>query len=142
MRADGKNLSLTFSGIEVACVATTAVLDNEDAPAELVTFADVVAGNDKRWFFTVTGLPDYSPGTWWTLLWETPAYAQVAYRFKPYGNETPTPDEPHFIGWATPERKPGIGGDAGRAWTFDMRLNCTETPTRVTAGAAEDESAA
>lgn len=133
MRADGKNLSLTFGAVEVACVTSTAVLDNEDAPAELVTFADVIAGNDRRWFFTLTGYPDYSSGTFWSLLWETPAFTPIAYVFKPYGNATPTAAEPHFTGQAVVDQKPPIGGDAGRAWAFDARLTCTATPERKVA---------
>lgn len=133
MRADGKSLSLTFSTVEVNCVSTSIVLDNEDADAELVTFGDVVAGNDKRWYFVVTGLPDYSPGTWWTLCWETPQYTPLPYLFKPYGNAVASPSQPHFTGSVMVDRKPPVGGDAGSVWSFDTRLSCTANPTRVTA---------
>jgi hypothetical protein len=136
MRADGKNLSLTFDGVDVACVSTSIVLDNEDAPSELVTFADVIAGTDKRWFFTVTGYPDYAAGSWWTLLWDTPAYTPIPFLFKPYGNADPTLDAPHFEGSVTVDSKPPLGGDAGRTWTFDTRLTCVAPPTRLTAAAA------
>jgi hypothetical protein len=136
MRADGKNLQLSFGAVDVACVSSSIVLDSEDAPAELVTFADVIAGADRRWFFNVTGYPDYAAGSFWSLLWNTPAFTPIPYLFKPYGNTAPTTDQPHFAGQVTVDQRPGVGGDAGRAWTFDARLTCTATPTLVTAAAA------
>lgn len=133
MRADGKNLSLKFGSVEVACVSSAVVLDSEDAPAELVTFADVLAGADRRWFFTVAGYPDYAPGTFWTLLWETPAYTPISYVFKPYGNASPSPTQPHFAGQVTVDHPPPLGGDAKTAWTFEARLTCVQAPVRTTA---------
>jgi hypothetical protein len=133
MRYDGRRLSLTFDDIEIACDSTTVLLDNEDADADLVTFGDVVAGNDKRWFFTVSGLPDYGAGTFWSLLWGTPAYTPIPYVFNPYGVTTPSAAQPTFVGQVTVDRKPPVGGDAGVRWTFDTRLTCTANPERVTA---------
>jgi hypothetical protein len=130
---DGRNLSLTFGAVEVACVSSSVVLDAEDAPPELVTFADVVNGDDRRWYFTVSGFPDYGAGSFWSLLWEIPAYTPIGYLFKPYGNAAPSVASPHFGGYATVDHKPPIGGDAGKAWTFDARLTCLATPTRLTA---------
>jgi hypothetical protein len=136
MRADGKNLSLTFGIVEVACVATSIMLDGEDADADRVTFHDVITGNNKRWFFTISGLPDYAPGTFWTLLWETPAFTPISFLFRPYGNVTPTPEQPHFAGFVTIDNKPPLGGDAGKSWTFSTRLTCVARPARLTAAAA------
>lgn len=133
MRADGRNLSLTFGAVEVACVSTSVNLDNEPAPDDLVTFADVIAGDDKRWFFTVAGYPDYAAGSFWSLLWDTAAFTPIAYVFKPYGNAAASTAQPHFTGSVTVDRKPPIGGDAGRSWTFETRLTCTATPTRKVA---------
>jgi hypothetical protein len=132
MRIDGRRLSLTFGSVEINCDSTSIVLDNEDADAELVTFGDVVAGNDKRWFFTVSGLPDYGAGSFWSLLWDTPAYVPIPYEFNPYGVDAPTTSTPVFTGEVTVDRKPPIGGEAGARWAFDARLTCTENPTRVT----------
>lgn len=135
MRVSGRNLSLTFDDVEINCVSTSIVLDVEKADADRVTFADVIAGDDWVWTFTITGYPDYSPGTFWTLLWETPAFTPIPYLFKPYGNNLPSAAEPHFEGWATIDQKPPIGGDAGSYWTFGTRLTCTARPERVTEAA-------
>lgn len=132
MRIDGRRLSLTFDDIDVRCDSTSVLLDNEEADAELITFGDVIAGNDKRWFFTVTGLPDYGAGSFWSLLWDTPPFTPIPYLFNPYGSTVATPALPWFSGLVTVDRKPPVGGDAGAWWTFDARLTCTGNPTRVT----------
>lgn len=133
MRADGRHLTLAFDDLEVNCVSTQVTLDSEDADRELVTFADVVSGNDKRWSFTITAVADYAAGSFWDMLWVTPAYQPIDYEFAPYGNTTPNVDQPHFTGQVTVDRRPPIGGDAGAPWwTFDARLVCTANPTRVT----------
>lgn len=133
MRADGKNLRFTIGTVDVSCVSSSAVLDNEDADADRVTFADVINGLDKTWFLQITAVPDYAPATWWQLLWATPAFTPIPYLFRPYGNTTATADQPHFSGYATIDRKPPVGGDAQAIWSFDARLTCTAQPTLVTA---------
>lgn len=133
MRVDGRNLSLTIGTLEIACQSSSAVLDNEDADADLTTFADVVAGTDRRWFLTITALPDYAPASFWTLLWETPAFTPVGYLLKPYNNTAAASvEQPWFSGSATLDQPPPLGGDAGATWSFTTRLTCTGRPVRVT----------
>lgn len=155
MRVDGRNLRLTVGGAtDLQCDSTSVLLDNEPADADLVTFADVIAGNDRRWFLTITALPDFSgrpppppgdtgppgldpvpaygAGTFWELLWSTPAYTPIAYILNPHGVDVPTNDQPWFVGEATVDQKPPIGGAAASPWTFDARLTCTAPPTRQT----------
>lgn len=141
MRINGRQLSLLFAdgttpivdGIEVRCDSTSIVLDSEPADADLVTFADVLNGNDRRWFITITALPDYADGTFWSLLWATPPFEWLQYRFDPYGvGDLPTPSHPVFTGSAYVDAKPALGGDAGTAWTYDARLTCIGTPTKET----------
>lgn len=135
MRTNGKNLSLLFDTIEINCASTSIVLDNEPADADLVTFADVVSGTDKRWFFTVSALSDYAAGTLWDLLWNTPAFVPIPYTFCPYGNtELASPSQPHFRGEVVVDKKPPIGGDAGTQWAFEARLTCTADPERLVSG--------
>lgn len=140
MRIDGRFLQLSFGPVDVECDSTSVVLDNEDADADLVTFGDVLAGNNRRWFFTVTafpgaavGLPGYGIGTFWELLWSTPAYTAIPYVLNPHGVSTPTTQKPWFVGDVVVDQKPPVGGDAFTAWTFTTRLTCTANPTRRTA---------
>lgn len=114
-------------------MSTAVTLENETAPDALTTFADVVTGDDRRWFFTVAGYPDYAAGSFWSLLWDTPAFTPIAFIFKPYGNATPSAAQPHFTGQVIVDTKPPVGGPAGQAWTFDTRLTCTARPLRAVA---------
>lgn len=132
MRASGSALSLTFDELEVNCSTTSVVLDVEKSDADRVTFDDVISGLDWVWYFVVTGLPDYGPGTFWSLLWETPAFTPIPFLFAPYNNSSPTPEQPHFSGFVTIDQRPPLGGDAGARWTFGTRLTCTQQPVRVT----------
>jgi len=133
VRADGKSLSLTFNGLEIRCSSTSVLLETEKADPDRVTFADVIAGLDFVWFFTVIGVADYGSDTFWTLLWDSPAYVPIPFLFKPYGNADPTEAQPHFSGFVVIDQKPPLGGDAGAAWwTFGSRLTCTARPERLT----------
>lgn len=131
-RVNGRNLSLVIGGLDVACVSSSVVFDNEDPDADLVTFADITSGNDRRWFFIVTAWQDYAPGTFWTLLWQTPAFTPIAYTFKPYANiGAASASQPWFTGSATLDQPPPLGGDAATTWAFQTRLTCTARPTRA-----------
>lgn len=132
MRADGRALSLTLGELEVNCSSTSVVLDVEKSDPDRVTFDDVISGLDWVWYFTIVGVPDYSADTFWTLLYETPAFTPISFTFAPYDNDEPSLDQPHWIGFVTVDQKPPIGGDAGAAWTFGTRLTCTAAPERVT----------
>lgn len=127
----GKDLSLTINAQEVNVEATSVVLQNEEADEDAVTFAELAAGSANQWFFEITATSDYGSTSFWSLLWDN-AGSSVAYVFKPYGNATPTTAQPHFTGNVTITSKPPIGGTANEVFTFEIRLDCDEEPTRVT----------
>ena len=129
---NGKDLSLTFDGVEFNAAGTAVVLDNEEADTEAVTFAEVGAGDTRQWFFQLTALGDYAAGSIWDTLWENSG-ATVPFVFKPYGNAAATASQPHFTGNCTVIAKPPIGGTAGETWTFEARLDVDGVPTRVIA---------
>lgn len=126
----GKDLSLTFEGEQVNDEITAVVLNNEEADADAVTFAEIAGGDAVQWFFEITSVSDYGTGSFWTFLWEN-AGATVDYVFRPYGNTTASAAQPHFTGSAVVVSKPPIGGTANETFTFETRLDCTNAPTRV-----------
>lgn len=128
----GKDLSLTIDSEEVNLEGISVVLDSEDADTDSITFAELADGTPQQWFFTIKAVSDYGSGSLWSKFWDS-AGDEVAYVFKPYGNATPTTAQPHFTGNVTITKKPPLGGDAGTTFTFEIRLDCSETPTRVTA---------
>jgi hypothetical protein len=129
----GRNLYLDFAGVQVCAETTNAVLGNEAADADTVTFADVANGTDRTWAFAVTGVADYSQGSLWSLLWDTGRFTEIPFVYKPYGDHEPSPDRPHFIGSVLVDAKPEVGGGAGDIWTYDAKLVCTAPPVRVMA---------
>lgn len=129
---NGKDLSLTFDGVEFNADGTQVVMDNEEGDTDTVTFAEVAAGGGRQWFFTITALGDYAAGTIWDLLW-TNSGQTVPFVFKPYGNAAPSVAQPHFTGDATVIAKPPVGGSAGENWTYEARLDIDGEPVRETA---------
>lgn len=129
---DGANLSLTFDTQEFKADGTAVSLDNEEGDTDSVTFAEVGAGDARKWFFQLTALSDFSAGSIWDTLWENSG-AVIPYVFKPYGNAAASAAQPHFTGDCKVVAKPPIGGTAGETWTFEARLDCTDVPTRLTA---------
>lgn len=127
----GKDLSLTFEGDEVNLEATSVLMDNEDADADAITFAELADGDALQWFFGITAVSDYGASSFWTFCWDN-AGEDVAFVFKPYGNATPTTAQPHFTGTATVNKKPPVGGEAGSVFTFETRFDIIGVPVRVT----------
>lgn len=128
----GKDLSLTIDGEEVNLEGTSALLENEEADTDAVTFAELASGTPLQWFFTINAVADYGTGSLWSTLWDN-AGDTVPYVLKPYGNATPTTAQPHFTGTCTINAKPPIGGTANEVFTFEARLDVVGEPTRVTA---------
>lgn len=131
MRVDGKHLTLTVDGLDVQCIASTVLLDAEAMDDDLVTFTDKENGDDLTWFISITALPDLAPGTFWSLLWDTLPFTPLDFTLRPYGNGSPTADQPHLTGQVYVDRRPPVGGDAQVAWWFDCRLTCVERPAVV-----------
>lgn len=128
----GKDLSLLFGAQEVNVEATSIVLTNEEADNDAVTFYDLSQGGAVTWYFEIEATADYGSSSFWTYLWDN-AGSDVAYTFKPYGNTTASASQPHFTGTVTLGPKPSVGGSAGEVFSFSVRMDCTDEPTRVTA---------
>lgn len=134
-RITGKQgLVFKLETVDYASDVTTVTLSNEDADADVTTFADAAAGGTKQWFFEGTALAGTdTTGALWRYLWANTGDNNVAFVYAPYGNATPTADKPHFTGTCTIGAKPEIGGEAGSTWTFDFRIDVNAEPTLVSA---------
>lgn len=129
---DGRNLSFTVKSQEFNADGTQVTFEPEEAEEESVTFAELGAGRAAQWTINITGLADYGSGTFWSMLWEQ-AGNEISFTFKPYGNNTPSQQQPHFTGKCIPDLKPPLGGQAGETWTYETALRVTDGPTRKTA---------
>jgi len=128
----GKDLSLTIDGVEVALEGTSAVLENEEADTDAITFAELGSGTPLQWFFTISAVADYGTGSLWSTLWDN-AGETVAFVLRPYGNASASAAQPHFTGTCTINAKPPIGGSANEVFTFEARLDVEGEPNRVIA---------
>lgn len=128
----GKDLSLTIDSVETNIEATSVVLENEEGDSDVLTFAEIGSGEGLQWFFTINAVSDYGSGSFWSTCWDNEG-EEVPYLFKPYGNETASPTQPHFSGSCKVAAPPPIGGTANETFTFEVRFDCTSKPERVTA---------
>ena len=152
-RIKGKNLSFMFDGDEYKCDLVSAVLTKDDADAaasdSVVTFCDAEqSAGGQVWYLDteaiqstdVDGSPDVNDiESLHTLVRNSAATAGGAtldFQFAPYGNDTPSAEQPHFTGQVTVEQGayPTIGGSAGdSSFTWTYRFTVTDNlVTRVT----------
>lgn len=129
----GKSLSITVGAVEYNMDLTSVVLQNEEADDDATTFADLADGGAVQWFFEMEAVSDYNAGSLWSFLWTSAGTNDIAFVFKPYGNATPTANQPHFTGTLNVGSKPPVGGTANEVFTFEARLDVNGEPVKVVA---------
>lgn len=133
-RIRGNRLALTFGspGVDYWADHTAVTLENEEKDTDVLTFEDASGSgdSDRQWFFTLEAVQSTATGSFWRYLWENTGEV-VAFTYAPHGNETPTADQPHFLGTCKIGPKPSIGGEASRTgeFTFETRLDVETGPT-------------
>ncbi|WP_094679895.1 hypothetical protein [Rhodococcus sp. 06-235-1A] len=129
----GKDLSILIEGTEYNTDLKGFRVEPDDGEdIAYKTFARMKDGDTKAWFLRGVGFQDFQTSSFWTFVWEH-AGEEVEFVARPYGNEVPTAEKPHFAGIATIASKPGFGGDADEEFEFEVEWECTGVPERVTA---------
>ena len=129
----GGKLSLTINAVEYNMDLMSANIVPEEADNDAVTFADLGAGGSFDWFLDIEAVSDYGTGSLWSYIWDNAGNDEIDYVFMPYGNVSPSTDQPHFEGTLTIPGGQGIGGTADEVFTFEARFRLDGKPTRVTA---------
>ena len=80
----------------------------------------------------VSGFQDVAAASLWSELYDNPG-AQVEITFAPYGNETASNTQPHFVASGYAETLPDLGGAAGEYFVYDLTFKLDGKPGRVTA---------
>lgn len=130
-------LQVEIDGDEFSLELTSAKLSAADSDSDTVTFADAAAGGAKDYTLNFTAVQDASADSLWTKIFDN-AGDDVACTFIPYGNATPSVDEPHFTFNANIPAPDGdfLGGDANSSttekFTFDSAWPLDAKPTKVT----------
>lgn len=114
-------LTLEIAGTQYECDATEIVLEHEEDDRIPATMCEPVPVRHK---ITITSLSTTVTGSFWTYLWINAGTKNIPFTYVPWGNLTPTPDEPHLTGFIDiPKIKPSLGGEAGtEAFTFEVEL--------------------
>ncbi len=136
-RIKGQALSLSFDGEDYWADMTEAILDNEEAKGDVTTFEDAAAGGAARQhFLTVTATQSTDADSFWSMVWDHSGEI-VPYVYAVHGNAVPSADRPHMTGTVKIPPKPKLGGGANTTYTFQVRFDCEEEPTKVIAPAPE-----
>jgi hypothetical protein len=135
-RLRGKALSLTFGGVDYFADVTSIELDNADSDGSATTFADIAGGGAKTYSFKISAVQSTQTSSFWRFAWDHLDQA-VPYRYAPWGNAVPTPDQPHFTGTLYISERPSIGGEAkvnGTDYTFDVTWATVEDEPTLDTG--------
>ena len=129
-RISGTGLTLTLAGTSYYAECVSCVLENEDAPAAVTTFADAAVGGARQFYFSIEAIQSPDTASLWNKIW-TSTGSIVAYTFAPTGNATASTNNPVFSGTVKIPVKPSIGGTASATgqYTFTTRLDCQQEPT-------------
>jgi len=132
-RIRGNALILSFGtpATDHRADVTAVRVTNEDADADVITFADAAEGNTKRYLLNITAVQSTDPDSLWSYIWDHTG-DEVAFTYAPHGNAAPTPAQPHITGLATVGPRPEIGGEAStsrtNAFTFETQWEITGVP--------------
>lgn len=124
-------LKLGSPGVDYKVDLTSYRITNAEKAADVTTFGDVAAGDDRDYMLQFTAVQDTASGSLWRYIWESAGTEGVAYTVAPHGNATPTADEPHLTGTLTIGPAPELGGDANKdtTYTFDGEWKLDAKPT-------------
>lgn len=107
-------------------------LYNEEADADVTTFADASEGGARQHKLKITSIQSLDVASFWRMVWENTGQ-DVPFTLAPFGNVVPSDTQPHFAGTVTIGPKPTLGGEAGNsAFTTEVDWNVLNEPTLVT----------
>ncbi len=133
-RIKGANLSLMIGSppVEYKADISASTITNEEKSADVTTFADVVAGDDRDYFLNFSAIQSTDAASLWDYVWENAGLEAVAYTYAPHGNAAPSAAEPHFTGTLTIGPAPTLGGEAGKdnTYTFDAQWLLDAKPVK------------
>lgn len=120
-------LTLGSPGAEYAADLISAVITNEEADSDVITFEDAAAGGSRQFLFNGTAIQSTAAASLWTYAWDNTG-DEVAFTYAPHGNAVATVSEPHFVGIVKVGPKPDIGGEASTSassaftWEFSWSI--------------------
>ncbi len=126
-------LSLGAPAVNYMVDISASTLTNEEKSADVTTFGDVAANDDRDYFLNGTATQSTDAASLWDYIWENAGTELVAYTYAPHGNAVASASAPHFTGTLTVGPPPSLGGEAGKdkTYTFDFQWKLDGKPTKV-----------
>ena len=130
-------LEIVIDGTARSAEISSCKISAAETSSDFVSFADAAAGGGRDYTLDLTAVQDLASSTLWDLVWAS-AGSTVACTYKPYGNVTASPTQPHYTFSVVITEPDGdfLGGDADASttarFTFDVSWLLTAKPTKVT----------
>lgn len=137
-RVQPRLIALDVQSVDRSGEVSKAVVASAAADSDFTTFEDARSGGAREYTLQMTIAQDHASGTLWDLIW-TGAGTDVPGVYAPYGNETPSADQPHYEFTATVTEPDGdfLGAEADDSTTavatVDVEWKLTAKPTKVVA---------
>lgn len=137
-RVQPRLISLKVSAVDKSAEISKAVITSAAASSDFMSFTDARSGGLREYALEMTIAQDHASATLWDTVW-TGAGTQVPGVYAPYGNATPTDDQPHYTFTAVVSEPDGdfLGAEADDSTTavatIDVSWKLTGKPVKVTA---------
>jgi hypothetical protein len=111
-------IALEVDGVDRSDEISKAIITSAAGASDFLTFAAARAGGNRDYMLNMTIAQDHASGTLWDLIF-TGAGTEVDGTYAPYGNEDPSPTQPHYDFTATVAEPDGnfLGGEASISTT-------------------------
>lgn len=133
-----RKLTVSIDAVEHAPDVSAVAINSAETDSDFVSFADAAAGGGRTYTLAITMTQDPAANSLWDQIWSH-AGEEVAVIVRPYGNVTPSADQPHFTGTVVVQEPDGtlLGGEADPSttarFTTEVEWPFTAKPLRVTA---------
>lgn len=125
-RIKGDALRLTIDGVNYWADCSQVTI----AQGDVSTYS-----GDHDWTMAITAVQSTAPGSLWRLMWAGGGFAGLTdYVYAPHGNESPTDEQPHFVGQLRLPDVSTIGGEAGEdtQYVFSVTVPLDGRPQIIT----------
>lgn len=130
-RIKGQKLGFTINGKAVWPDMSEAEL-SPSSDDSFATFGSILAGGTPMQL-KVSGIVSTAATSLWRLLFDNVG-KELPFIFAPNGNDTPSNDQPHYVGRVTIKQPPSLPVKINDTSTFDLEMPVVEWSQKVSNG--------
>lgn len=137
-RVTPRLIRLDVATVDRSNEVSSAKITSGAADSDFMSFAEARSGGSREYLLALTIAQDHASSTLWDLIW-TGSGTEVAGKYAPYGNTTPTVAQPHYTFTAVVSEPEGdfLGAEATDSTTavatIEVEWKLTGKPVKVTA---------